>query len=140
MVTLSVGKLTGSSSADVVLEIQEYKNSTTCAAANLENRVSFSGVLTATTQTKLIDINKAIRGGPSSLGGYVTGTASVADFTLGALTIASGSFPPATIPAIGAKTQVGYMLKGKSLYVLENPKGEADGLGGYFSRVVLTKQ
>ncbi|RFO95288.1 hypothetical protein DIC66_18830 [Rhodoferax lacus] len=133
--TLQISNPKGSTNADFSFNAKSY-TSAGCIDANKKADVTLTGTLTATTTTKVITAQAAadseFKGGVNK-----SGTANIADVGISGTTLSkwSGSFPFNV-----TTTRVGYLMEGSKLYLLVNPGGQMDSIGGYFSKIQLTKQ
>ena len=115
------------STITVSVRLQSYVGSTNCADSTL--------VLDATAYGHLVskDTTKNYADGSGN-----TVSARVATVTYERLTVSKGAFS-GTLPAIGATTDIAYVLRGNELYLSQGGRG-ADGLGGSLSTRPAVKQ
>lgn len=128
LVTATLGNLSGVDKATVSIDDKNYYGSDTCDPAKLDQSGTVSGQVTAQTTTKVIT------GDPTHL---KTGTAQTASFRLDSVSLHQVTLNFA--PAVGASSQVGYMLEDGKLYGVSGSR-QADGLGKRFANIPLMKQ
>lgn len=132
-VTLTLSEPTGADTIKAVIRIQNFDATRLCVDANLDNDVTITGTIQALAGTK--EIASFI----ASFQGGISGTANTARFNLSVLpTQLAGSIPNNWMP--GMTATVGYKFVGNNFHALVNAVDEADGLGAYFSTIVLVKQ